>query len=64
MLDVLYFFEGYKDFKKIVSCIFSEIFGQQNPDTDSLEMLDPDSDSMNPDPQHCTENRASSKHQI
>jgi hypothetical protein len=25
-------------------------------DADSLEMLDPDPDSMNPDPQHCTRN--------
>jgi hypothetical protein len=46
------------DKKKIIifaAVFFSSFFGHQSldPDRDSLEMLDPVSDSMNPDPQHC-----------
>jgi hypothetical protein len=62
-LDVLYGGLGMSKFliKKrkgnFVSVFFSSIFGHQNPgseldqDPEPLEMLDPDLDSMNPDPQ-------------
>jgi hypothetical protein len=51
-----------KEKKKIV-VFFSSIFCHQNPgsisfsDPDSLEMLDPDPDSMKPDPQHWLGNK-------
>jgi hypothetical protein len=32
--------------------IFNSIFDHQTLDPESLEMLDPDPNSMNPDPQH------------
>ncbi len=51
-----------KRYTKLSAVFFSSIFGHQKPvsgldpdlypDRDSLEMLDPDPNSMNPDPQH------------
>jgi hypothetical protein len=59
-LNVLYGGLDQKRFFLNFSCIFSSIFGHQytgsgfDPDQDSLEMLDPDPNSMNPDPTHCS----------
>ncbi len=56
-ISILQFFLSKKDIKKFSTVFFFFSFGHQNPgfgldtDPDSLEMLDPDLDSMSPDPQ-------------
>jgi hypothetical protein len=40
--------------------VSSNFWSSKQPDPESLEMLDPDPDSMNPDPQHLKEGNKNS----
>ena len=45
-------FLSKKDINKLSSVFFSQFLAIKTLDPDSLEMLDPDTDSINSDPQH------------
>jgi hypothetical protein len=51
-LDVLYGGLGISKLKFLINCIIL-VIKTLDPESDSLEMLDPDPDSENQAPQHC-----------